>query len=76
MNKQEQEAIMRIKESLNEFPDNRMAQQVTSEDLRILIRLLEKNAKKQPHNIPRATNSMLQGEGYTGLGAFISLILS
>lgn len=38
MNKQEQ-AIMRIKESLNEFPDNRMAQQVTSEDLRILIRL-------------------------------------
>ncbi|NLD32278.1 MAG: hypothetical protein GX662_08480 [Trichococcus flocculiformis] len=46
MNKQEQEAIKRIKESLNEFPDNRMAQQVTSEDLRILIRLLEKNAKK------------------------------
>lgn len=48
MNKQEQEAIMRIKESLNEFPDNRMAQQVTSEDLRILIRLLEKNAKNSP----------------------------
>ena len=46
MNKQEQEAIKRIKESLNEFPDNRMAQQITSEDLRILIRLLEKNAKK------------------------------
>ena len=46
MKKQEQEAIMRIKESLNEFPDNRMAQQVTSKDLRILIRLLEKNAKK------------------------------
>lgn len=46
MNKQEQEAVDRIKQSLEEFPDQRMAQYIVAEDLIILIKLLEKNAKK------------------------------
>lgn len=46
LRKQEQEALQRIKESLEEFPDSRMAQYVTAEDLRILVKLIEKSAKK------------------------------
>ena len=46
MNNQEQEALQRVKESLEEFPDSRMAQYVTSEDLRTLVKLIEKSAKK------------------------------
>ena len=42
----EQEAIARIKESLTEFPDNRMAQQIFSEDLQLLVKMIEKCAKK------------------------------
>lgn len=43
---QEQEAIDRIRESLEEFPDSRMAQYVTAEDLKILLKLVEKCVKK------------------------------
>lgn len=42
MNKQEQEALQRVKESLEEFPDSRMAQYVTAEDLQTLLKLVEK----------------------------------
>lgn len=42
MNKQEREAVDRIRESLEEFPDSRMAQYVTAEDLRTLLKLVEK----------------------------------
>lgn len=43
---QEQEAIDRIRESLEEFPDSRMAQYVTAEDLKTLLKLVEKCVKK------------------------------
>ncbi len=46
MNKQEQEAMKRVKESLEEFPDSRMAQYVTAEDLKTLLRLIERSTKK------------------------------
>lgn len=46
MNKQEQEAMQRVKESLEEFPDSRMAQYVTAEDLKTLLRLIERSTKK------------------------------
>ena len=42
MNKQEQEALQRVKESLEEFPDSRMAQYVTAEDLKTILKLVEK----------------------------------
>ena len=45
MNKQEQEAMKRVKESLEEFPDSRMAQYVTAEDLQLLVKLIEKNTR-------------------------------
>ncbi|MPN59843.1 hypothetical protein SDC9_207565 [bioreactor metagenome] len=46
MNKQEQDAIHRIKESLEEFPDSRMAQHILSADLNILVSIVEKTQKK------------------------------
>ena len=46
MNKQEQEAVSRIKESLEEFSSERYAQHVTADDLKTLLKLIEKNAKK------------------------------
>lgn len=46
MELREQEALSRIKESLEEFPDSRMAQYVTAEDLRTLLKLIEKCTKK------------------------------
>lgn len=45
MNKQQRDAIRRIKESLDEFPDSRMAQHIFSEDLSILISLIEETQK-------------------------------
>lgn len=39
---QEQEALDRIRESLEEFPDSRMAQYVTAEDLKTLLKLVDK----------------------------------
>ena len=42
MNKQEQEALQRVKESLEEFPDSRMTKYVTAEDLQTLLKLVEK----------------------------------
>lgn len=46
MNKQEQEALARIKESLEEFPDCRMVQYVLTEDLKLLLKIIEKCTKK------------------------------
>jgi hypothetical protein len=46
MNKQEQEALKRIKESLCEFPDNFMAQYIRKIDLEILVKMVEKCVKK------------------------------
>ena len=46
MNKQEQEALQRIKEMLEEFPENRMVQYVTAEDVKTLLKLVEKCTKK------------------------------
>lgn len=46
MNAAEKAALDRIRESLEEFPYSRMAQYVTSEDLRTLVKLIEKSAKK------------------------------
>jgi hypothetical protein len=46
MNAKQKEAIKRIKESLEDFPDSRMAQHVLSQDLEILIKLVEKCEKK------------------------------
>ena len=43
---QEQDAINRIRESLEEFPDSRMAQYVTAEDLKTLLKLVEKCTKQ------------------------------
>lgn len=42
----EQEALQRIKEMLEEFPDSRIAQYIQAEDLKALVKLIEKNAKK------------------------------
>ena len=46
MNAAEKAALDRIRESLEEFPDSRMAQYVTAEDLKILLRLIERSTKK------------------------------
>ena len=46
MNKQEQEALDRIRESLEEWSGQRYAQHVLAEDLETLIKLIEKCAKK------------------------------
>lgn len=46
MNKQEQEALARIKESLEEFSSERYAQHVTAEDLKTILKLVEKCTKK------------------------------
>ena len=46
MNMAEKEALDRIRESLEEFPESRMAQYVTAEDLRTLLQLVEKCTKK------------------------------
>lgn len=46
MNTSEKEALDRIRESLEEFPDSRMAQYVTAEDLKTLLRLIERSTKK------------------------------
>lgn len=47
MNAKEIEALNRIKESLAEFPDNRMAQYVLSEDLQLLVKMIEKNTQTE-----------------------------
>lgn len=46
MNAAEKAALARIKESLEEFSSERYAQHVTAEDLKTLLKLIEKNAKK------------------------------
>ena len=46
MNAAEKAALDRIRESLEEFPDSRMAQYVTAEDLKTLLKLVEKCVKK------------------------------
>lgn len=46
MNAAEKAALDRIRESLEEFPDSRMTQYVTAEDLRTLVKFIEKSAKK------------------------------
>ena len=46
MNAAEKAALDRIRESLEEFPDSRMAQYVTAEDLKTLLRLIERSTKK------------------------------
>lgn len=46
MNAAEKEALGRIKELLQEFPDERYTPHVTRESLETLVRLIEKNAKK------------------------------
>ncbi len=46
MNKQEQEALDRIRESLEEWSGQRYAQHVLSEDLETLLKLVEKCVKK------------------------------
>lgn len=46
MDKKEQEALKNIKELLNEFSDGRYIPHVTREDLEMLVKLIEKSAKK------------------------------
>lgn len=46
MNAAEKAALDRIRESLEEFSSERYAQHVTAEDLKTLLKLIEKNAKK------------------------------
>ena len=46
MNKQEQEAMQRVKESLEEWRGQRYAQHVLAEDLETLLRLIERSTKK------------------------------
>ena len=46
MNAAEKAALDRSRESLEEFPDSRMAQYVTAEDLKTLLRLIERSTKK------------------------------
>ena len=46
MNAAEKAALDRIKESLEEFSSERYAQHVTAEDLKTLLKLIEKCAKK------------------------------
>ena len=46
MNAVEKAALDRIRESLEEFPDSRMAQYVTADDLKTLLRLIERSTKK------------------------------
>lgn len=50
MNAAEKAALDRIRESLEEFPDSRMAQYVTAEDLKVLVKLIEKCTKKPCDN--------------------------
>ena len=42
MNTAEKAALDRIRESLEEFPDSRMAQYVTAEDLKTLLKFVDK----------------------------------
>lgn len=44
---QEQEALNRIKESLNEYEGSRYAQHVLTEDLELLLKLIQKNEQKK-----------------------------
>lgn len=46
MNKQEQEALKRIKESLRELPDDFTAEYIRRVDLEILVNMIEKCTKK------------------------------
>ena len=46
LKKHEKEALQRIKEMLEEFPENRMVQYVTAEDVKTLLKLVEKCVKK------------------------------
>ena len=46
MNAAEKAALDRIRESLEEFSSERYAQHVTAEDLKILLRLIERSTKK------------------------------
>lgn len=46
MNAAEKAALDRIRESLEEFSSERYAQHVTAEDLRTLLKLVEKCTKK------------------------------
>lgn len=46
MNTKEKESLQRIQELLYDFPDERYTPHVMREDLEILLRLIEKNAKK------------------------------
>ena len=46
MNKQEQEAMQRVKKSLEEWSGQRYAQHVLAEDLETLLRLIERSTKK------------------------------
>ena len=46
MNTKEKEALQRIKEMLEEFPENRMVQYVAAEDVKTLINFIEKSTKK------------------------------
>lgn len=46
MNAKEVEALKNIKELLSEYPDERYTPHVTRESLEILVKMIEKNAKK------------------------------
>ena len=46
MNTQEQEAMQRVKESLEEWSGQRYAQHVLAEDLETLLRLIKESTKK------------------------------
>lgn len=46
MNAKEKEALQKIKELLQEFPDERYTPHVTREDLETLVKLIEKSTKK------------------------------
>ena len=52
MNAKEIEALQRVKESLEEFPDSRMAQYVTAEDLQTLLKLVEKITHIEKEHTP------------------------
>ena len=46
MNAKEIEALQHIKESLEEFPDCMMAQYIQAEDLKTLVKFIERSTKK------------------------------
>ena len=46
LKKREQEALGRINELLGEYADSRYVQHVLTEDLEVIVRIIEKNAKK------------------------------